>query len=118
LMLRGQNALDERLTAQTFGERQGILLLISLPHPTARHRQAKRRNQAEKRWEYAPGSPGCQNATAEVRHPSSCTMQLACPSSNACFRNEKTRSRLRKPGLLVCRKEGLVRESASPVPRA
>src|SRR5262249_18534605 len=38
LELRGKKPFDERLTAQTFGERQGILLLISLPHPTARHR--------------------------------------------------------------------------------
>jgi hypothetical protein len=39
-----------------------------------------------------------------------------CPSAPSIFRNEKTRLRLRKPGLLVCRKEGLSLETASRVP--
>src|SRR5947207_750598 len=48
------------------------------------------------------------------RHPLQCNpCALPAPSDS---RNEKTRLRLRKPGLLVCRKEGLSAETASPVP--
>src|SRR5712692_3677298 len=45
----------------------------------------------------------------KVALPTSSSMQPACPvQRNSGSRNEKTRPRHRKPGLLVCRKEGLI----------
>src|SRR5262249_41486690 len=53
--------------------------------------------------------------SAEVRHPTYPSMQPSCPSPRRS-RNEKTRSRRRQPGPLVCRKEGLRDPAASEMP--
>src|SRR5439155_24916154 len=60
LNLRRQYPLDKRMTRQTFAERQGVVLLISLPPPCrARRRVALNcRNQAEKPAGVCAGATG------------------------------------------------------------
>src|SRR5213593_2356582 len=118
LELRAQDPLDERMTAQTICERQGILLLIS-PHPRL---GLAARWPTTRKYSEKPAStmrcrkPDVKAGSLKVPLPTSSTMQPLCPLAPPVSRNEKTRLRLRKPGLLVCRKEGLSAETASRVP--
>src|SRR5437667_334369 len=81
LELRAQDPLDERMTAQTICERQGILLLIS-PHP--RLGLAARRPKTRKPSEKPRPTMRCRESDVKARSlkvplPTSCTMQPMCP---------------------------------------
>src|SRR6185312_14972970 len=72
---------------------------------------------AENRTEYALRSQGCQRIIGQncVSDFLDNALRIA-RSHSSTSRNEKTRSRSRQPGLLVCRKEGLAGVGASEVP--
>src|SRR5438067_13145431 len=81
LELRGQHPLDERMTAQTICERQGIHLLIS-PHP--RLGLAAKWPNSQKISEIPASSMRRRYCVVKARAlkvplPSSCTMQPMCP---------------------------------------
>src|SRR6266516_3729532 len=81
LELRAQHPLDERVTAQTICERQGILLLIS-PHP--RLSLAARWPKTRKSSEKPASSMRCRELDVKARSlkvplPTSSTMQPMCP---------------------------------------